>query len=80
MPNIHISTEKTGKTWLFSIEDNGIGIDPKYFEKIFIIFQRLHTRQDYDGTGIGLALIKKIIQQKGVQIWVKSQPKKGSTF
>jgi PAS domain S-box-containing protein len=79
-PEIHIGAKKRQDSWLFSIQDNGIGIDPLYTERIFMIFQRLHTRRRYPGTGIGLALCKKIIERHGGKIWVKSSPEKGSTF
>jgi light-regulated signal transduction histidine kinase (bacteriophytochrome) len=78
--HIHISTEQKENDYIFSIHDNGIGIDPEFFDRIFIIFQRLHTRDEYSGTGIGLALCKKIIERHGGSIWVESEPGKGSKF
>jgi light-regulated signal transduction histidine kinase (bacteriophytochrome) len=79
-PKIHVSAEFRDGRWLFSVRDNGIGIDAKYAGKIFIIFQRLHTREEYPGTGIGLALCKRIIERHGGEIHFESEVGKGTTF
>ena len=79
-PQIHISAKKQENQYIFSVKDNGIGIEPKYLEQIFTIFKRLHTHDKYDGTGIGLAIAQKIVQQHGGHIWAESEPGKGSTF
>jgi light-regulated signal transduction histidine kinase (bacteriophytochrome) len=79
-PQIQISTQKEDNQWIFSVEDNGIGIDPKYADRIFMIFKRLHTNEEYEGTGIGLAITKRIIERHGGNIWVESETGKGSTF
>jgi len=79
-PRIHVAAERQGREWVFSVQDNGIGIDPKYKEQVFGIFKRLHSTAQYPGTGMGLAICQRIIERLGGRIWVESEPGRGSTF
>jgi len=80
VPSIHISVLRVANQYVFTVKDNGIGISSEHMDRIFTIFQRLHTQDEYEGTGIGLSIAQKIVHQHGGEIWVESEPGKGSKF
>ena len=79
-PQVHVGARRDSRHWVFTVADNGIGIDPQYFDRAFVIFQRLHARDRYPGTGVGLSICKKIVERHGGKFWIESSPGAGATF
>ncbi len=79
-PEVRVGAERAEASWRFAVTDNGIGIEAEYRDRVFEVFQRLHTREQYEGTGIGLAIVKRIVERHGGRIWVEPAPGAGSTF
>jgi len=79
-PTVHVSAQESERQWTFSVRDTGIGIEPQYLDRIFMVFQRLHRKTEYEGTGIGLAIVKKIVDRHRGEVWVESEPGSGTTF
>lgn len=79
-PRIHVSARRNDREWEFSVRDNGIGIDSEYFDKIFVVFQQLDKKEKHIGTGIGLSIVKNIVERHGGRVWVESEVGVGSTF